>query len=154
MLYIKLNAAGQGVAIEADYPVPAPQSADWARQPGSAALGAGWCNRNDFDSMAVAQSVAASLSENLGVAFIATDAGPHCHPQFDVIEAPVVGAEVSYAFNGDSYPCGKIAKISDSLRRVETDSGKVFYRRKESGSWLHQGWSMVAGHVSKWNPSF
>jgi len=112
-------------------------------------------NRNDWKTLAAAQEVAYAL----GAGFVATDAGPHVSPRYDVIKLPAVGDLVSYAFNGDSYPCGKIVKISGSLRRVEAreenGSVHVFFRRRLTGSWIKDGtWSLVAGHVSTQNPSF
>lgn len=70
--------------------------------------------------------------------------------------APRVGEEVSRAFNGDYYPCGKIVKVSPSLAKIETDEGFVFYRSKNRPSaWLNNGmWSMVPGRIDKRNPHF
>lgn len=76
-------------------------------------------------------------------------------PRYSVCDAPVVGSKVSKAFNGDSYPEGVITKVSKSMRRVETSTGMVFYRRKETAAWVSgRTWSMIAGHHSSWNPSF
>jgi hypothetical protein len=115
----------------------------------------GSVNRNDFNNFGQATQIAAEASALTGHLYIATDAGDHVYPRYDVIKAPAVGDLVSKAFNGDYYPCGKIVKISDSLKRVETDTGEVFWRRKNSGQWLSQRtWSMVGGHISKLNPEF
>lgn len=59
----------------------------------------------------------------LGDSYVAIDNGPWHYPRYDVIRRPYVGDLVSKSFNGDSYPRGTIVKISDSLRRVETDTG-------------------------------
>jgi hypothetical protein len=76
-------------------------------------------------------------------------------PKFGVIKTPAIGDEVSYAFNGDSYPAGKIIKISNSLKRIETDTGVTFYRSGLSGVWLYEKtWSMIPGHKNKRNMSF
>lgn len=112
-------------------------------------------NRNDWKTYEAAQEVATVL----GPDYIATDAGAHVSPRYDVQALPKVGAEVSYAFNGDSYPCGKIKSISAAPHRLITvdDNGRVrkFWRRRLSGSWvMDQTWSLVQGHVSKTNPSF
>jgi hypothetical protein len=106
-------------------------------------------------SFAEAEKFAAQLTAHFNKQYIPVDHGAHCYPRFDVVEAPVVGEPVSYAFNGDSYECGYITKVSSSLKRVETSTGRVFYRRKLSGVWLNgKTWSMVHGHVNELNPSF
>lgn len=117
---------------------------------------------NDYDtirhttfSFDAAESKAAQVSVLMGELYVATDSGENCYPRYDVVRAPRVGDEVSYAFNGDCYECGVIAKISKSLKRVVTSTGKVFYRRKNSGAWLSGvTWSMVQGHHNELNPSF
>jgi hypothetical protein len=112
-------------------------------------------NRNDLTNLAHAEEVAQDATALTGRLHIGVDKGDHTWPRYDVIEAPVVGAEVSRAFNGDYYPAGKIVKVSASLRRVQTDQGVVFYRRGQSGQWLEGGtWTMVAGSIERRNPSF
>ncbi len=112
-------------------------------------------NRNDFKTFDRAKQVAADATALTGTLHIGVDAGQWTSPRYDVIEAPKVGADVSYAFNGDYYPAGKIVKISTSLRRVETSTGKVFFRRGESGQWVNAGtWTMVPGIHDRRNPSF
>ena len=100
-------------------------------------------------------AVAATVFDPQGEFYIATDAGEWVSPRYDVIAVPTVGSPVSGAFNGDSYPEGVITKISKSLRRVETSTGAVFFRKRQTGSWVSQGtWSMVSGHHNERNPSF
>lgn len=112
-------------------------------------------NRHDIRSFAHAEQLAQQATELMGELYIATDAGAHVSPRIDVIRAPAVGDKVSYAFNGDSYPCGRITAISPTLKKVTTSEGDVFYRRRQSGAWVKGGtWSMVRGHVSARNPSF
>lgn len=112
-------------------------------------------SRWDWKSYETVQDLAAKLSVTENKLYIGVDKGSSVSPRFDIIEAPAIGDEVSYAFNGDSYPCGKIVKISKSLRRIETDGGKVFYRRKLSGTWLNNHtWALVNGHVHTQNPHF
>lgn len=107
--------------------------------------------RNDWKSFAAAEEVAAALGKD----YIATDAGSHVSPRYDVIKLPKVGDKVSYAFNGDSYPCGVIVKVSKTKKAITTDGGKVFYRVRQSGSWRNDGtWSLTPGHVYKQNPEF
>jgi hypothetical protein len=116
--------------------------------------------RNDLGSFAEATELAAeinSLPETslAGATYIPTDAGPNCSPRFDVILAPKIGDPISYSFNGDSYPDGEIVKISGSLRIVTSSSGRRYYRRRLTGSWINNNcWSMRAGHHSELNPSF
>lgn len=113
-----------------------------------------WLGRNDFNTLERAEAVAESATKFSGKLHIATET-PNCWPRFDVIEAPAVGTEVSYTFNGDYYPCGKIVKVSKSLQRVTTDTGRVFNRVKSTGCWLSDGmWSMISGHVDRRNMEF
>ena len=107
--------------------------------------------RNDWKTFEAAKEVAAAL----GPKFIATDAGSHVSPRYDVQELPQVGDKVSYAFNGDYYPCGVIVSISKSLKVIVTSEGQKFYRKRETGSWKYNGtWSLVSGHISRLNPEF
>lgn len=100
-------------------------------------------------------SAAMEIATALGKGFIATDAGPCVSPRYDVIQLPKVGDKVSKEFNGDSYPCGVIVKISPTFKSIRTDGGDVFYRVRQTGSWRNEGtWFLTPGHVSKQNPSF
>lgn len=111
--------------------------------------------RHDWKTLERAEEVAAQLTEATGTRYIGIDSGANVWPRFDVIEAPVLGAEVSTYFNGDAYPEGVIVKISASLKRVETSTGKVFNRRRQTGSWRDAaGWGMIPGHRNDRNPSF
>ncbi len=101
------------------------------------------------------EEIAAELTEQTGVIYGAIDRGCGVSPRFDVMVMPQVGDEISYGFNGDYYPCGKIATISKSGSVITSDDGKRFYRRKLSGAWKYQQtWTMVPGHISERNPSF
>lgn len=112
-------------------------------------------NRNDFGSIQVAEKVAAEATEMTGNRYIAIDAGSNVSPRYDVIEAPKVGDEVSYAFNGDYYPDGEIVQVSDSLRRVVTSTGGVYWRKRQTGAWKKdKTWTMVRGHIDRRNPHF
>lgn len=114
-------------------------------------------NRNDWRSLDAAKVVATKATAFSGKLHLAVDRGAHTSPRYDVIEAPAVGDEVSYAFNGDYYPAGKINRVSASLNRIATDAGHVFYRTgKDSGRWVRAGgtWSMVAGTHDRRNPEF
>lgn len=108
-------------------------------------------NRNDWHTFEAAKEVAAAL----GPKYVATDAGGGVSPRYDVQELPQIGDKVSYAFNGDYYPCGVIASISKSLKVITTDEGHKFYRKRETGCWKYDGtWSLVQGHISRLNPEF
>lgn len=112
-------------------------------------------NRNDFNGLTDAEKAAKDATELTGDQHVAVDQGKHHYPRYDVVRAPKVGDEVSYAFNGDYYPCGKVTKVSASLRRVEKSEGRIFWRRKETGSWINSGtWSLIQGHVDRRNPHF
>lgn len=112
-------------------------------------------NRNDWRNFQDAEETAAEVTTFTGALHIATDNGPHHHPRYDVKRVPAVGDEVSYSFNGDTYPCGKVASISKTLSLVTTTEGQKFYRRKLTGSWVMGGtWSLVQGHTYTQNPSF
>lgn len=111
-------------------------------------------NRNDWKTMERAETVARELTEATGTLFLGIDNGPNVSPRYDVIEAPVLGADVSRSFNGDSYPEGTITKISASLRRIETSTGVVFFRKRQSGIWSDETFVMIRGHVYEQNPSF
>ena len=73
----------------------------------------------------------------------------------EIIETPKLGDKVSYGGNGDYYPCGKIVKITPSLRLV-TDTGAKFSRILRSGAWKHtNGFGhLVAGHISQLSQEF
>jgi len=113
-------------------------------------------NRNDWKSMERAEEVAAQLNAAAGFRrYIATDAGGNVYPRYDVIVCPAIGDEVSKTFNGDYYPEGTIAKISASLKRIETTTGAVFTRKRATGQWIqHRTWALVAGVHNDMNPSF
>lgn len=141
MFYFKMHTNGTVSAVQTEY-----------------VHGTNQICRHDFKTFTRAQEIAAQCNELAdGETYIATDAGPWCSPQFDVIAAPKVGAEVSYSFNGDYYPCGKIVSVGKGEKMiVKTDTGATFYRRKLTGTWLKTGgtWMLVAGHHTDKNPSF
>ena len=149
MLYFKLNADKTVAEI---VPNLAKLPTEWAS---TSADGSGWLTRHDLQSLAEAEMLAAAAQEATGKAYLAIDSGGGCYPRFDVIEAPVVGEDVSYAFNGDYYPCGQIKSISASFRLITTTEGQKFYRTQKSATWRYGGiWSLVSGHRSELNPSF
>jgi hypothetical protein len=116
-------------------------------------------NSNDWKTFEQVEKIAEMLTRHTGVEYIGTDAGSHVSPRYDVIKMPQVGDDVSYSFNGDSYPCGKIWSVSATKFKITTmtESGLVkhFYRRRKTGSWINNGtWSLISGHHSEQNPSF
>lgn len=112
--------------------------------------------RHDLETFEDAEGLAVSATSLTGRIHIATDSGTHYAPRFDVIELPAVGEPCSYAFNGDATPDGHIARISgQNFRVITTTTGRRYFRRKLSGSWINEGtWSLVLGHINERNPSF
>lgn len=113
--------------------------------------------RDRIETFERAESVAARLSsEQPDKVWLPVDRGSNVWPRYTVIEFPFhVGQEVSMGFNGDWYPQGKIAKISDNYRIVTLENGKRFFRRKLTEGWRHEGtWSLTRGVVDERNPSF
>jgi hypothetical protein len=112
--------------------------------------------RNDWKTFDAAKEVAAALGEG----YIATDAGPHVSPRYDVIDIPKIGAAVSYTFNGDYYPCGTVKSVSPTLRKIVagpdfSGNDRAFFRRGERGVWVHEKtWSLIPGTISRINPEF
>lgn len=153
MLYFKINANKQVTEASTLSPKQAGRD-DWSSA-STSADGSGWMTRHDFKSMDQAGEIAKSATEVMGKLYLPVDAGSGVWPRFDVIEAPAVGDDVSYAFNGDYYPCGQIKSISPSFFLITTTEGQKFYRRRESACWKYNGvWSMVDGHREELNPSF
>ena len=146
MLHIRLEA-GFPVEVTSDFP----KDGTWCSKGGVD----GWINRNDIKSFAYAQTLAQILTEKFGTIYLATDAGESTSPRYDVQEAPKVGDKVSKSFNGDSYPCGTIVKITPTWQ-ITTDTGAKFRRYKESGAWRQtgRGFWMISGHHDERNPSF
>ena len=99
---------------------------------------------------------AAEQTEQEGELYIGVDRGKNVWPRYTTMRAPQIGDEISFAFNGDYYPCGTIVKISKTMKKITSSEGDFFYRNKLSGQWLKNGrtWSMVRGHIDKRNPSF
>lgn len=141
MLYIAINEAGKAIAAETD-PKLFPE-------------GTKWINRNDIRDAEHASELAFDLHLETSKVFLWVDNGRSCHPRFDVIKAMEVGDKVSYAFNGDSYPCGSIIAISPSYKVITVTDGFKFYRKGETGAWKkNRTWSLIPGTVYKQNPSF
>jgi hypothetical protein len=150
MLYIRL-ANYVPVEVAAVFP----KGKDWAFNIAGTNTGTGWISRNDIRSLAYAQTLAELLSERSKVKYLAADAGANTFPRYDVIEAPVLGAKVSKTFNGDSYPCGEITKITPTWQ-ITTSTGAKFRRFQETAGWRETGGSfwMTGGHIDERNPHF
>lgn len=118
-----------------------------------------WVYRGDFNTVFDAENVARGATALTGEQWVATDSGRYVSPRYDVIRAPHVGDEVSYAFNGDYYPDGVVTKVSafdKGLKVVTTSTGSRYYRRGVTGKWIKQGgtWALVRGHIRQSNPEF
>ena len=119
-------------------------------------------SRHDWKTFDRATEVAEQASKATGRNIVPVDNGEWVWPRYDITEVPNVGDDVSYGFNGDYYPCGKIIKISgQNYRRIETydeQNGrrKFFWRRRLTGSWVMSGgtWSLVKGIHNDKNPDF
>jgi hypothetical protein len=99
--------------------------------------------------------LAAAETKITGKLHIACDYGDHCSPRYYIAEVPAVGEPVSYAFNGDYYPCGVVTAVSKTLKKIVTSEGRTFYRRRLTGCWKSDGvWSLVGGHIERQNPHF
>lgn len=143
MLYIKFNG-GLICQISKEYPKAGP----WGKENG-------WLSVRDAESFEEACTWAKYMTAMSGTTYLGYDNGDSVSPRYGVIEAPKVGDPVSYTFNGDSYPCGYITRITNGWR-VYTDSGKTFNRWRNGSGWRMVGgtWWMVGGHVSERNPHF
>lgn len=108
---------------------------------------------DDCPTREIADHMAEQLNDEAGKEiYLGVDRGAHIFPRYSVVVAPQIGDKVSYAFNGDSRPCGEIKSISATLKRITTTDGRTFYRRGESASWIsNRTWSLVQGHVEKRN---
>jgi hypothetical protein len=149
MLHFKVNANQEIIEVTAEYP------SQGSTHRSASADGSGWMTRHDFKSLDHASQIAQSATEATGKRYLPIDNGNSAWPRFDVIEAPAVGESVSYAFNGDYYPCGHIKSISASFRLITTTEGQKFYRHRQSANWVYGGiWSLVDGHRNELNPSF
>jgi hypothetical protein len=68
---------------------------------------------------------------------------------------PALNDPVSYAFNGDYYPCGVVTKISKNFKMITTSEGQTFHRQGAANQWkMHKTWSLVKGHIERQNPHF
>lgn len=107
----------------------------------------------DWETLDQVVEIANDLTSSTNVLYIPIQRS-NAYPKFDVIKAPAVGDDVSKGFNGDFYPCGKIVRISKTLKRITTSNGDVFYRRAETGAWIAGAFTLVSGIIDRQNPHF
>lgn len=114
------------------------------------------CAFHALKSFADAQKEADRISKQEGVEVLPYDYGSNVWPRYGVCQPPQVGDEVSYSFNGDSYPCGVVTKVGKNHRMITVTDGTRFYRRKLQPRWLMTGgtWSLISGHHDDRNPEF
>jgi hypothetical protein len=141
MLFVKIQ---NGLPVEVASSLTVDQHQDSA-----------WQSRWDWKDFATVVSLAKYVTAMTGKIHLPVDNGPHHSPQFDLVEAPAVGDEVSYGFNGDYYPDGTVVKITPTFR-VTTSTGHTYRRKGMTSGWYQPGgtWGLVAGHVYAQNPSF
>jgi hypothetical protein len=161
MLYIKMNN-GRAIGIMSE------EERTELHKVGGSAAWANTQNRNDWRTFAEVEAIARDLTELSEAGYwgpgshrvyLPVDKGEGVSPRYDVVAAPKAGDAVSYAFNGDSYPCGHVLKVSADHRiittREEDGQQRKFYRRKLSAAWINNGtWSLTMGHTYTQNPSF
>lgn len=109
----------------------------------------------EFVSLDEVEQLAAFATTQTGQKHLGYDHGESVSPRFGLIVAPVIGAEVSRAFNGDYYSAGKIVKITKGWR-ITTSDGTVFNRKRSSPCWKAVGgtWTMVAGSIDRLSLEF
>lgn len=107
----------------------------------------------ESSSLEFATDLAERATKQFGTLFVPTYNSSMT--KFGIVEVPKVGDEVSYAFNGDYYPCGVIERITDKLT-VITSTGDRFRRVKNTAGWKKEGgtWWLVNGHVDRRSEEF
>lgn len=107
--------------------------------------------KTSADAQAVALACEALTRQyNAGRSFAVLDEGEYCSPRYWVRALPKVGDPVSYAFNGDCYPCGHVTKVLTT--KIETNGGERFNRQKNGWFRRDQTWTLVLGHAFHQNP--
>lgn len=114
-----------------------------------------WQSRWDWKDFATVETLARYITAMTGKVHLPIDSGPAVSPRYDVIEAPCVGDEVSYGFNGDYYPDGTITKITKGWT-ITTSGGHTYRRKGNTSRWSQPGgtWGLVSGHIYEQNPHF
>jgi len=154
MIYVRFHGTIP-VEVSAD-PAKVPYNYEVGQQTVMAyRIGPEWQNRTDWKTFEEVTRIARLLEINTGRKLLPVDHGSHTSPRYDLIEIPKIGDEVSYSFNGDTYPDGVITKITPTYQ-ITTSGGHKYRRPKNRGYWLRIGgtWSLVRGHIYEQNPSF
>jgi hypothetical protein len=141
MLFVKVQ---NGLPVEVAEKLTSEQHSDKA-----------WQSRWDWPDFATVARLAKYLTAMTGKTYLPVDNGSGHSPQFDVVDAPKVGDEVSYGFNGDYTPDGTVVKVSPTFQ-VTTSSGRVYRRKGTTSGWYQAGgtWGLVRGHIDERNPHF
>jgi hypothetical protein len=109
-----------------------------------------WKLKSFAEAQALAETASKAYPE---LAILPYDYGYGVYPAYGIIEAPKVGDDVSYGFNGDYYPLGKVEQIGKDYKRIKA-GGKWWYRRKLTPSWRNGCWALVKGTYDERNPEF
>lgn len=111
---------------------------------------------NRFENMGDAELHAANLEKATGKkhhAYLSS----YAFAPYVTAQLPDIGDAVSMSFNGDTYPCGTIEKISPTYARITTSEGKMF-TRVSANCWKlggkHGAFSLVQGTIHQLNPEF
>lgn len=139
MLFIKFSPSGLPIEVRDEIP----------QELKNGAWNDAWQDRNDWTSRAEVDRIARYLTAMTGDLYVGTERGT----SFDIVRAPKVGDEVSYSFNGDTYPDGVVVKVTKTLQ-VKTSTGKTYRRHGQTGSWTNNAWSLIPGHIYEQNPHF
>ncbi len=109
-----------------------------------------------FETFELAQNRCAALIAETGKEHVAYKTN-FVFDKFAVAMLPQIGDSVSMSFNGDSYPCGEIVRITAKHNSVFTSTGHVFKRSSPMG-WKegskNNSFSMILGVHDERNPSF
>lgn len=151
MKYIRVER-GRPVEVSATHPGCGDH---WVRQSEPLSQATGWMSSRDFKDLDAARTMATYLTAFTGRTYLPADEGDGVWPRYRVVEAPKVGDEVSRSFNGDTYPCGKVTKVTRTWQ-VTTDTGATFRRYKQTGGWREagRGFWLIAGNHYEQNPHF
>jgi len=111
---------------------------------------------NRFENMGDAELHAANLEKATGKKHHAYLSN-YAFAPYITAQLPDIGDAVSMSFNGDTYPCGTIEKISRTYARITTSEGKMF-TRVSANCWKMGGkrgaFSLVQGTIHQLNPEF
>jgi len=109
-----------------------------------------------FDSMEEAVARAEELTASTGEKHEAYWSDFAISP-YVAFRLPQIGDPVSKEFNGDSYPCGEIVRISLTYSVITTSTDERFHR-VSTAQWKQGGkggaFSLTHGHRTKMNPHF